>query len=353
MTTTPSLTRPPLVPTLTAHDATDLLALAPVVLGFWPEHSIVMFTLGARRPFHARLDLPPLAEQTAATRRLVDNRLLAPARRHDARRVVLLYYDDHRPAAASIHSTLRIGCRRAGIGIAAALHVDGETYSDLEAPERAMRLRRTPYDVTGHPFVRDAIATGRLAHQTRDDLVASVARDPEAAQAVSAALLAGGHLDRGIPVTGRAVRAAGEWVSALVQRLLAEARADPVPLADPELARLVWVMQSLTVRDAAWALITASSAPAHVAVWRDVVRRAPDELAPAPAVLLGWAAWQAGDGALAWAAVDRARCADPHYRLAHYLAMLLENAVSPDVWTPEFDWAAGLPAASGPPDLPP
>jgi hypothetical protein len=314
-----------------------------------------MLTLGARRPFHARLDLPPLADQDSATRRLVDHRLLAPARRHGASRVVLLYYDEQLSAAASIHRTLRTGCRRSGIGIAAALHADGATYSDLEAPERAARMRRRPYDVTTHAFVREAIASGRLTHQTRDDLVASVAQNPSAAQAVTAALLAGGHPDRGIPASGRAVRDAGEWVSATVARLLGEARADAPSLDDAELARLLWVMQSVTVRDAAWALVTAGTAAAHVRLWADALRRAPEQLVAAPAVLLGWAAWQAGDGALAWAAVDRARHADPDYRLAHYLAMLLENAVPPDLWTPEFDWAAGLPGASAarPPDPPP
>ena len=49
------------------------------------------------------------------------------------------------------------------------------------------------------------------------------------------------------------------------------------------------------------------NAARHVDLWRDVVRRRPRELRAAPAALLGFAAWLAGNGALAWCAVDRPR----------------------------------------------
>ncbi len=44
--------------TLTARTPEDLLAVVRVVLGFEPADSIVMLTLGARHPCHARVDLP-------------------------------------------------------------------------------------------------------------------------------------------------------------------------------------------------------------------------------------------------------------------------------------------------------
>ena len=61
------------------------------------------------------------------------------------------------------------------------------------------------------------------------------------------------------------------------------------------------------------------------------MRRRPPTRWPAPAALLAFAAWQAGDGALAWCAVDRCLEADPDYSLAGLVAELLTAAVPPRV----------------------
>ena len=74
--------------TFTARSPEDLLALAPVVLGFFPHDSVVMLTFGAASPFHARVDLPTGAGGVAE---VVDS-LVDPAIRHGVRRVVLLVY---------------------------------------------------------------------------------------------------------------------------------------------------------------------------------------------------------------------------------------------------------------------
>lgn len=326
--------------TLTARSPEDLLALAPFLLGFWPEESIVMLTFGADRPFHARIDLPPLPDQTTATLRAVEESLLAPAREHHAQRVVLLYYSADPAAAAGMHRALRRACRRARIQLALAYHADGACYTDLTHPDPAVRERPRPYDVSCHPIVVQGIVEGRIAHRTRADMVASLEADPDAADAVAAALAAGRHADGGIPVDGWSIREEGRWVEALVGRLLV---GHETP-TDDDLAHLVWVMQAKRVRDAAWSLIHRSDAEDHVRLWRGVVRRTPDQLVAPPAALLGWSAWQAGDGALAWAAVDRCLRAEPDYTLATYLSRLLEDATPPERWEGGFDWAVGLPA---------
>ena len=48
----------------------------------------------------------------------------------------------------------------------------------------------------------------------------------------------------------------------------------------------------------------------------------------------GSAAWQAGDGALSWCAVDRAVEVDPDDPMAESVAQLLLGAVSPTTWDP-------------------
>lgn len=331
------------MPTLTARTPEDLLALAPFLLGFWPEESIVMLTFGADRPFHARLDLPPLAEQTTATLRAVEQQLLAPARDHHVRRIVLLYFTADPDAARGVHRVLRRACRRARIGLLAAFHADGHRYLALGHPDPAERERSRPYDVSCHPFVVQGLVEGRIAHRTRGEMVASLEPDPDAVDGVWAALVAGGLAGEGVPSGSCRILEEGHWVEDLVARLVVSGLAP----SDDDVARLVWVMQARRVRDAAWALVHRDDAPAHVRFWAGVVRRTPDALVAPAAALLGWSAWQAGDGALAWAAVDRCHRAAPDYALATYLGRLLEHAVPPEHWEGGFDWAAGLERRQG------
>ena len=74
--------------TLTARCPEDLIAVVPVVLGFEPADSIVMLTIGARRTFHARVDLPDRPDHVAG----VIDQLLEPAQRHRAQAAVFLLY---------------------------------------------------------------------------------------------------------------------------------------------------------------------------------------------------------------------------------------------------------------------
>lgn len=333
-------------PRLTVRTREDLLVLAPVLLGFWPHDSVVMLTLGAARPFHARLDLPPAGTPGHRVARLFDDALLRPAARHGARAVVLLYFTADAAAAVAAHGVLRAGCERVGLRVALASVTDGERHAALDgldgpgSPDGPDGLGPpVPYDAAGHPFVVAARAAGGLSHARREDLVASLDPEPAAVGAVLEALAAAGHAAAGLPTGSRAVRVQGTWVAATVVRGVAGGD----PPGPATLARLAWALQVPRVRDAAWSLIDRGGAEAHVRFWRAVLRAVPDELAAAPATLLGWAAWQAGDGALAWAALGRCGRADPDYPLAADLALLLRHAVPPEVWTGGFDWTLGLP----------
>ena len=66
-----------------------------------------------------------------------------------------------------------------------------------------------------------------------------------------------------------------------------------------------------------------------VDLWTDAVRRLPPTHVAGPAAVLAFAAWLAGDGALAWCAVDRCREAEPDHSLAGLVAQLLDRAARP------------------------
>jgi hypothetical protein len=93
---------------------------------------------------------------------------------------------------------------------------------------------------------------------------------------------------------------------------------------DDVIAWLGVTLTDLRVRDDAWARMDPEHTAAHRALWADVVRRVEPGYVPAPACLLAFAAWQAGDGALANVAIDRALQADSGYSMA----LLLLDAVS-------------------------
>lgn len=122
---------------------------------------------------------------------------------------------------------------------------------------------------------------------------------------------------------GAAVLAAGEAaVHAAVRRY-----ADGGRLDDDELAWLTVLLLSVPVRDVAWQVAT-SERP-HLDLWRDVTRRCDPELVAAPASLLAFAAWRAGDGVLAMVALERALAEDPSYPMAHLLLEALQRGIPP------------------------
>ncbi len=309
------MTTPTTPTTLVARSPEDVLAVVPVVLGFVPHDSVVMLTFGARSPFHARVDLPPPEEVPEAVAALLD-----PARRHGVRRVVFVLYSGDARFAGRVGGELVTAFETAGVEVIEALRADGRRWFPLVPGRGRGSADGVPYEVSAHPFAAQAVVDGRVTHGSRDALAASLARQPERVTAVDAAA------DRSRAAQQPAAEAA--WLRATLVRHLA---AGSVP-DDVGAARLLGGLRDLALRDVAWALMDRDSARDHVAFWTDLVRRSPAGLLAAPAALLGFSAWLAGHGALAWCAVDACREADPAYGLADIVAQLLEHAVPPTAW---------------------
>jgi hypothetical protein len=294
--------------TLTARSPEDLIAVVPVVLGFEPADSIVMLTLGARRTFHARVDLPDRPGELAPTLDV----LLEPAARHRAQAVVFLLYTADEQLAVTVARQLRHRLARGRPRLVDVLRVDaGRWYPVLR---RRTAPDGVPYDVSSHPFLAAAVLEGRVVQRARADVAATLRPDPAAVAEVEAA------------VTGRP-RSPG-WVAGLLDRCVT-AGADPTPA---EAARLLESIAVPSVRDVAWERIRRSSARHDVRFWSDLVRRAPEDLVAHAAAVLAFAAWVAGDGALAWCAVDRAREVQPRHTLAALVADMLTAAIAPSQW---------------------
>lgn len=323
---------------LRVRNTEDLLAVAPLVLGFHPTDSVMMLTSDGDRPFHARSDLPARSAPSALVEALVDD-IVRGARINGARSPAFLFFSADEPAVRRVWAALRRRCRHAGLRVVAAVRADGRRYFPLLGGGH-LREVGVPYDVSAHPFLAQAVLRGIVIEKDRAAVVARVAPDPEAQRAVADAAQAAGLAATPPPGTGADRRRWGEWVQQSLRRHLDHGSA----ATDEEVARIAWSVQDVRVRDAAWVLIRRADAHRHRDFWCDVVRRVPEPLVPAPAALLGWAAWQSGHGALAWIAVDRCREVDPDYSMVGLLAGCLQRAVPPDRLDDPLPWDEGLPA---------
>lgn len=299
--------------TLTLRSPEDLLAAAPVVLGFVPTDSAVMFTFDGASCFHARVDLPRVGEE-------VDEciaAMLAPCVRHEVGRVLFVLYSDDPVPADRLFRRLVRSFRAARIEVIDVLRADGRRWFPLLRSRRSVPSSGVPYDVSAHPFAAESVFSGRVTHGSRADLEATLAPDQSAVARVAAAVP-----DPDGPGPGPG------W---LEEKVTSHVEAGTVP-DDPEAARLLACLDDVRARDAALRLLCRDTADAHARLWADLVRRAPDDLVAPAAAVLGFSAWLSGNGALAWCAVDRCVAADPALRLAHRLAEVLTQAVPPSTW---------------------
>jgi uncharacterized protein DUF4192 len=314
--------QPPTPATFHVHTPTDLVAVVPVMLGFHPRDSVVLLTFGAAgTSFHARVDLPVArAEQEE-----VADVLLGAVVSNRAERVAVLLYTEDVEVAQSQFELLLGRLLDRGIEIIDVLRVDDGRWHSL--PEDGSP--GTAYDLGVHAFTALGVFEGQVVHRDRAELADTlVGTDEDDALAVAlAATRYAVHLESSEEPD--LLRNEARWLQGLIRSLRIGKRIEPV------VAGRVLVLASLVpIRDVAWAEITQASSRLHVELWRGLVRRAPRDLLPGACSLLAFAAWQQGNGALAWCAIDRCLEVDPDYSMAHCIAQLLTGAVPPDVWEP-------------------
>lgn len=303
---------------LTVRTPSDLLACVPLLLGFVPEESAVVISLPPGAGPHVRVDLGEPDDLPRLALSLVE-----PTLRHGVRRVALVVFTalDRAPSIARL---LGESFAEAGMEVVALVAADGSRSMTLTPGHEDERS--TPYDSLSHPFVAEAVLRGQVVLGSREELRDQLSPEVEAVARV-AGLIAAEVGDGSRPA---AVRRSVRWVT----RCLAEhARAGSLP-SDQEIASLVLSLESTPCRDAAWAWVQRADARAHVEIWLRVIRSTPVEYAAAPAAVLAFHAWLAGDGALAWCAVEHSAATGRPCSLTDLVEDLLDRAAPPHLWTP-------------------
>jgi hypothetical protein len=125
---------------------------------------------------------------------------------------------------------------------------------------------------------------------------------------------------------------AARWETSVKRALFRAARAADDPgftgLPDDDAARFGAALAVVTVRDAVWLAIDDRRLDGR-ALWRDLGRRLPSPYNAPPMFLYGWAAWRAGDGALAGIAAERALESRADYHAADLLLGAVSAGVDP------------------------
>lgn len=301
---------------LTVRTPDDLLACVPLLLGFLPQRSAVVVSLPPGSGPHARADILDDTDLSELAEGLLD-----PLLRHGVRRVAVVTYAElDRARWVGAHLAEVFGA--AGVEVVAAVAADGSHWVSVTPPTTVPQ----EYDAMSHPFVAEAVVGGQVVLGSREALRDQLRPDPVLCGEVGRrrADLAEG-LDSGVD---SGVDAA--WV---LECLAGHLRAHTLPDAE-EVARLCLGVAHQDGRDAAWGWVERSDARQHVEIWLRVLRGCPPDERAAPAAILAFHAWLAGDGALAWCAVEASQASGETCSLVRLVEDLLTRAAPPTLWQP-------------------
>ena len=312
-----------------------VLAVVPHMLGFYPSRSLVVLGLGEQNRVMVtfRYDLPTpsdfeLAEDIAEHACYVlDRERISSA--------LLVGYGPEDLVAPVVGATA-IRLIGSGVDLHEVLRADSGRYWSMLCDDPACcPPEGRSYDPGSHPAAAAMTEAGLAAQPDRETLARTLQRPAGSAdvieRATSRALLRLsqvvelGEADGDRDPQLRATRIGRREVQRAIRRYRAGGAIDSIE----HLAWLAVLLADLRVRDDAWARMDPAYRDHHCRLWTDVLRCAALDYAPAPAALLAFTAWQAGNGVLAAIAVDRALSADPNYSMAHLLAGAIEAALPP------------------------
>jgi hypothetical protein len=299
------------------HDPSDVVAMVPYVVGYWPVESVVMVALiGARKRLGPtiRVDIVAAADRDDVYGQVADVLVC-----HRVHRVFVIGFSSDRARAEPAVASMMRAIRRRHVDVEHALWANGERWWCCHEPPRCGPPEGTSYDATSMRVSAEAVAAGLTIGADREASRRMFERDSFAAAETDAAI----QRRRVEPDADKSLLSLD-----LVRAWTEDAR----PLGADEIARLAMASVDLGWRDSAWGLMDRANARAHLDLWAQVTRAVPDDLLPGPCSLAGFAAWLAGDGTVSRHAVERVLAVAPRYAMANLLEQTLDRFLDPRVW---------------------
>ena len=318
----------------------ELLAIVPHLLGFVPQASLVV--IGTEPPrdrikVTLRYDLPDPPGAGVAADIAAHAVGVIGSQRLSA--MVAVGYGPEL-LVDPVADALRTAAWKAGIDVGDVLRVeDGHYWSYLCIDEACCPAAGTPFDPGAHSAAAAMAGAGNRVLADRAAVAARVAplggiAAESMRQATRRAELHVSQLLAKVRKSGR-IGAARHMIAAeglnAVGSMIATYRAGGRYTTDYQIAWMTVALGDLRVRDDAWARMDPAYLDEHRRLWIDVIRRAQPGYVAAPAALLAFVAWQAGDGALANVALDRALADDPRYSMALLLQQVISAGAPPSM----------------------
>ena len=308
-------------PTLRASGPSEILQVIPYLLGFHPEHSVVIVAIRGRAVVvSARydLDVPPECAEL----------LCQSAAAAGATGVLVALYDDtvtgHPLAHRAYLDELREVFDRYALSEVDALVVGGDRWWSYRCKDDACCPPGGTVLTVAGAVAAGAVAAGLVALPGRAALKAELEPDEERMAEVRQALLAMGNDEDDRPDVE--VRAAN-W--ATVRCFVQDARRGRGATPPEQAARVLRALMDIAVRDATVGFLISRPEPEVEVAWRELVRVAPP-LWRAPVATI-YALWcqAGGGGARANIAIEAALTANPDYSMARLLDEAQQRGMNP------------------------
>ncbi|MBN0046488.1 DUF4192 domain-containing protein [Streptomyces actuosus] len=350
---------------VTLRTPSELADALPYLLGYRPEHSIVLVAVhgsGGRGRFggRARLGIPACQDDWTAAARQLAHGLVTGCERRGARPEQLVAYLCQEPAKGEtgrqvmerlepLARALRIQCGLLDVPVVEALCVsDGRFWSYCCAGEACCPPAGLAMGLPGTSVLAAAAAyAGIQVRGTLRELRARLLPRESAGvfEQQSALDAAGAALVPRILDDAERARVAEDTVE-LAGRII-ERYADAPPVSGTltadrrdddlldhgEAAQLILGLQDRTTRDRAARWMEGDEAGPALRLWRALARRCVGphgEHAAAPLTLAGWVAWSMGDDIEAREAFAMALGADPDYLFARLLHQAVNEGLDPE-----------------------
>lgn len=350
--------------TILVRGTTHLLAVVPHLLGYRPDHSLVVIATrlqGTRGGVHrgavaftARLDLPPIEHLPGLTTAI--GRPLRRAAREGGQLMLHTFgYDLPTGPGGDVDEEYAAALLVALESIASYAGVE---LHDLDLVRDEGREHRRVVVATGSvddpwlpvpgaaevPAAADFVLQGRAPLASRSSVVAAVRRRDEPASARTDLALSLLAADPSRLDPEEALRALGSWVvhgepaPSARERAWITAELHDREVRDALLGR--WLPQTFPLQDVLGRR-AADQFCRHVPAWPqedsdaaldrllELVAKTPRELGAPLVTVAAFVAWVTGQGTVANEACDLALEIDPDYRMAGLLRQCLEHGVRP------------------------
>lgn len=290
----------------------ELIAAVDHLMGFHVEDSITVIPVSPGLPA-SRVDLP--SNQAECTEMV--GTLMHAYGRGGGGDVMVIGFADNPSKVEPASAQLRESFAELGVRVRGRLWAGAQRWTDLDSGVSGDRTT-----ATANRIAAEMVAGGRKAPAaSRAAVDQAFIGDPEPVTRYLPGVA--GDMKNSTPARER------QWAIGRAEAFLDDGRV----LTDPQAARMLACLQSVTVRDQLAQRISTENARSWGPLWDNITRRSPDELVAPAATLSAISSWCQGDGARAWAALDRIP-ADQRasYPLAGLVASALQNGVNPRLW---------------------